>query len=660
MVDDHSRLAHSEIPADEKGSTCAEFILRAANYFQSQGISSIQGVITDNHFSYRRSAHVAAVVAQLHAKHLFIKPHCPGQNGKVERYNRTLQSEWSYWRVFASNADCAQALHPGSSSTTLNAATAHSTDSHRSADCNQRHDRLQLGRDDAFVESFQRCYCGAETIGQYLRSPSLPKFLTLRKANAMDRAEPATGLRVGSISGRHLVVFVIAAAAPLTILVGFAPLGLLYTGVGLPVGYVIAGAAYLTFAVGFTAMTRHIGGVGAFYAYIAAGLGEKWGSASAAMAYVGYLGGQIGFVAACGIFTSSTIASLTGVGVPVYACALGAAVLIGALAYCRVDLGAKLLALLMALELGVLTVFCVAVLARGGGEGLSLVSFTPSSFLVPGFGAALSLTFLAFIGFEQTAVYSAEVDNPRRTVARATYIGVTTLMVIYAVCSWVIVMAIGPSRLGRALSGDPSALVFDLNTKFVGPIMTDLMHLLVVTSYFAGCLALQNACSRYLLTLGGRGILPRAFCRISPTTNTPSVAGAVNATIVFAALVVFAIVEADPYLQVVPWTNMPTIIAVLALQILTSVAVVRFFRRSRHGEDLWHRLLAPLLAIVVLTGGLAILLAFMSGFTGVAFGWNVVILAPLPVSFIAAFLRAAMVHRRTSVGDTDITVAKKT
>lgn len=96
MVDDHSRLAYSEIHADEKGPTCAGFIARAAHYFQSQGISSIERVITDNHLSYRRSAHVAAVTAQLRAKHLFIKPHCPWQSGRVERYNRTLQSEWSY------------------------------------------------------------------------------------------------------------------------------------------------------------------------------------------------------------------------------------------------------------------------------------------------------------------------------------------------------------------------------------------------------------------------------------------------------------------------------------------------------------------------------------------------------------------------------------
>lgn len=112
MVDDHSRLAYSEILPDEKGPTCAGFLDRAAAYFAAQGISRIERVITDNHLSYRRSADLADVIARLGARHLFIKPHCPWQNGKVERFNRTLQTEWSYRRVFTSNTDRAQALAP--------------------------------------------------------------------------------------------------------------------------------------------------------------------------------------------------------------------------------------------------------------------------------------------------------------------------------------------------------------------------------------------------------------------------------------------------------------------------------------------------------------------------------------------------------------------
>jgi len=102
MVDDHTRLAFSEIHDDEKGDTCAGFIERAAEFFASHGIT-IERVMTDNHWSYKRSSSVAAVLADLGATHKFIRAHCPWQNGKVERFNRTLQTEWAYRQLFESN-----------------------------------------------------------------------------------------------------------------------------------------------------------------------------------------------------------------------------------------------------------------------------------------------------------------------------------------------------------------------------------------------------------------------------------------------------------------------------------------------------------------------------------------------------------------------------
>ena len=112
LVDDHSRLAYSEILRDEKGPTCGAFLRRAAAYFAEHGIHRIERVLTDNHFSYRRSNDVAAAIAELGAKHKFIRPHCPWQNGKVERFNRTLQAEWAYRQVFLTNDDRCAALAP--------------------------------------------------------------------------------------------------------------------------------------------------------------------------------------------------------------------------------------------------------------------------------------------------------------------------------------------------------------------------------------------------------------------------------------------------------------------------------------------------------------------------------------------------------------------
>jgi len=110
LVDDYSRLAYSEILPDEKGRTCAEFLTRAAGYFRAHGIDRLERVMTDNAYAYRYS--LRAVCAALGARQIFIRPHCPWQNGKVERLNRTLQTEWAYRQVFNSNAQRSAALAP--------------------------------------------------------------------------------------------------------------------------------------------------------------------------------------------------------------------------------------------------------------------------------------------------------------------------------------------------------------------------------------------------------------------------------------------------------------------------------------------------------------------------------------------------------------------
>ena len=111
LVDDHSRLAYSEILPDEKGPTCAEFLNRALDYFAAHEITHVEQLMTDNAWAYRWSLRKTCT-ARGNIKQIFIKPHCPWQNGKVERLNRTLATEWAYRQVFTSNDERTEALAP--------------------------------------------------------------------------------------------------------------------------------------------------------------------------------------------------------------------------------------------------------------------------------------------------------------------------------------------------------------------------------------------------------------------------------------------------------------------------------------------------------------------------------------------------------------------
>ncbi|QHN35583.1 IS481 family transposase [Gordonia pseudamarae] len=102
-VDDHSRVAYSEILDDERKETAARFWRRANTFFAERGVE-VTAVMTDNGSCYRSNA-FAQALAETGIKHKKTKPYRPQTNGKVERFNRTLAAEWAYARPYTSEAE---------------------------------------------------------------------------------------------------------------------------------------------------------------------------------------------------------------------------------------------------------------------------------------------------------------------------------------------------------------------------------------------------------------------------------------------------------------------------------------------------------------------------------------------------------------------------
>jgi transposase InsO family protein len=99
-IDDYSRLAYSEILPDERKETAAAFWRRAKAFFATAGIT-ITAVMTDNGACYRSHAFAAALGEGV--KHRRTRPYRPQTNGKAERFNRTLASEWAYAQTYTSD-----------------------------------------------------------------------------------------------------------------------------------------------------------------------------------------------------------------------------------------------------------------------------------------------------------------------------------------------------------------------------------------------------------------------------------------------------------------------------------------------------------------------------------------------------------------------------
>jgi len=101
-IDDHTRLAYCEIHPDEKDPTCAAFLHRALAWFAAHDIQ-VRRVLTDNALVYRHGTDWGWVCTAWQLKRRFTKPGCPWTNGKAERFNRTLLTEWAYARAWTSN-----------------------------------------------------------------------------------------------------------------------------------------------------------------------------------------------------------------------------------------------------------------------------------------------------------------------------------------------------------------------------------------------------------------------------------------------------------------------------------------------------------------------------------------------------------------------------
>ncbi|MEU9245339.1 APC family permease [Streptomyces sp. NPDC048385] len=454
-------------------------------------------------------------------------------------------------------------------------------------------------------------------------------------------------LRRGTLGLADIVFFVVAAAAPLTVMAGVAPLAILFGGIGAPVAYLAIGVVLCLFAAGFTAMTPYIRNAGAFYAYITRGLGRPAGLGAALLAVFSYNALQIGVFGALGFFAAGTANDLLGIDLPWWAYAFTGVAVVWFLGFRSISLGAKVLAALLIAETAILALLAGAILIKGGANGLSLASFAPSHVFTSQMSAPLGLAVAAFTGFEATAIYREEARDPDRTVPRATYLAVGFLGLFYTFVVWVIVQAFGNDGAVGAAAKNPAEMFFTAMTHYVGAWATDLQRILIITSLLASLLAFHNAITRYGYALATEHALPASLARVHPRHGSPWIAGMAQSILAAGTVTVFAVIGAQPYNQFMLWVNTPGVIGILALQLLAACSVVAYFRRNPalRGEGRLRTLAAPGAAAVLLAAATALVCTRLNLFTGAGPAVNWTLAALTPAVFLTGVVLAARMRR---------------
>ncbi|WP_055526370.1 APC family permease [Streptomyces graminilatus] len=460
--------------------------------------------------------------------------------------------------------------------------------------------------------------------------------------------EPTGHLQRGMLGVADIVFFVVAAAAPLTVMAGIAPLAILFGGIGAPVAYLAVGVVLCLFAVGFTAMTPHIRNAGAFYSYIARGLGRPAGLGAALLAVFSYNALQIGTYGAFGFFAAGTANDLLGLDLPWPVYAFAAIAVVWFLGFRSIHVGAKILAALLIAETAVLVLLAGAILVKGGADGLSLASFAPSNVFTSRMSAPLGLATAAFIGFEATVLYREEARDPDRTVPRATYLAVGFLGLFYTFIVWVIVQAFGDAKVIGVAAQNPAEMFFTAMTQYVGGWATDLQRILIVSSLLASLLAFHNAITRYGYALSVEGAAPAPLGRIHPRHGSPWVSGIAQTVLAAIVTGVFAAIGAHPYNEFLLWVNTPGVVGILALQTLAACAVVAFFRRNPGlvGAGRLRTTVAPATAAVLLAVTTGLVCTKLDLFTGAPAAVNWGLAALTPIVFAIGVVLATRIRRK--------------
>ncbi|NUR42729.1 MAG: APC family permease [Streptomyces sp.] len=441
--------------------------------------------------------------------------------------------------------------------------------------------------------------------------------MTTSRASADDGISTYKGqeraLRADRLGTGGLLLSVLAATAPLMVVAGVMPTTFAVMGiVGQPLLFVALGVILILFSVGYAEMSRHVHNAGAFYAYISRGLGGTAGASAALVALVAYNALQVGIYGIFGFEVSGLFATYADLEIAWWIPALAAVAAVGALGWLKIDVNAKVLGVLLVIEVALVVIFDIAAVADPAKEGLSLHAFNPDTLTGAGVGTALCFCIAAFLGFEQAPVYAEETSRPHVLVPRVMFLAVGGVAVFFALSSWALTVATGPSAIVGESQTQSAGLLFGLTESRLGGTFTDVLHVLFVTGMFAAMVSFHNVVARYAFAMGREGLLPRAFGRTTGSSGAPGTGSLLQTSVSALVVIAFAVADdkptgdpTEPVLHLFTWGGNIGALGVILLMAAASFSVVVFFvRRGAAGAQAWRLATSAVagLALLVIAG----------------------------------------------------------
>jgi amino acid transporter len=461
-----------------------------------------------------------------------------------------------------------------------------------------------------------------------------------------------------------VLFMVIAFSAPITAMTGNVPVAVGYgNGTGAPAGFIVATVVLTVFAIGFVTLAKYVTSSAAFYGFISHGLGRPVGMAAGLLVMVGYMTIVAALIGIFSAFAKTTLDSQLGIDLPWQLYAVVMVIGLGTIAYFEITIAARVLIVMLVLEVSILFLMSFAVLFSGGGpDGVPLSPINPvnafeaNGLATAAIGLGLFMAFWSWIGFEATAVYGEESKNPRRVIPIATLIAVLGIGTMYTFFSW---MAISGNGLDESLavagSDDPFGLFFNPTEEYLGTWGIDVFQWLLLTGSFACGLAAHNTASRYVYTLGREGVFHRKLGATHETHQSPHFGSFTALAVAGVIVLVFALYDEDPYLSLFVLMAILATMAILIVQTICSFAVIGYFHvRKLHTEEESpvRTLVCPLLGGIAMIAVVYLLIDNLDAAAGAAAETLFFDLIPWIVVGLFVFGLVAALYLRSAKPDT--------
>ncbi|MFG1928768.1 hypothetical protein [Cryptosporangium sp. NPDC048952] len=361
---------------------------------------------------------------------------------------------------------------------------------------------------------------------------------------------------------------------PLNLIWGAIPTAYQFGGVvATPLVMAGAGLILLVFSIGYNGMARRVSDRGGMSAFIARGLGPLAGAGSSAVAVLSYTALSTSLLVILGGSARRLIASLFGVQVPVVLCVfLGGCVAAGLTRLLLRTLVRVLLAVGV-VQTALVLWFDVMAVGHPADGDVSFAALDPAWLLSGSLGVAIAFAMSSFVGSETGASYADDVEDPRRSIPRATVLSYVLTTVALVVSAWAISVAVGGEQIVVAAKGQLDSQTAGQGAPFALSVLLRLVgsdHAALVVDLFASALVL--GCLTSCTTQA------HASARQLPARSWTSLA----ASAVAGALALTAVAAGSS--NVVVYLVLTSGLGVAGLLMLTSLSTIVWFLRADDSE----------------------------------------------------------------------------